>query len=242
LSAYQAPHRAAIDKAEAESYALEAEGDKLMAQAEKLYAKGKTPEAEAKEAEANSKYEASEKALEPISRYLVSAVRVGGEKGAKFLLKQMTKPWEEADAANSPACAKNATLWSLQYSYGTHKPMEAWLTDVPADKKVTFNIICTPSAHAGGTDAEMKRMYEKFARENEYEIEAYHEAADGKRTPLFDETLKIKKAPEYASMSSDITVDLSKLPAGGKLYLKGSPIGSGGADAYCESRVTVVHL
>jgi hypothetical protein len=242
LEAYQAPHRAAIDKAEAESQKIEAQGDKLIAQAEKLYARGKNKEAEAKEAEANKLYEAAHAALKPVMPWLVSAARVGGQKGVEHLVKTMSKPWEEADAGNALACAKNATIWSLQYSYQTRKPMEGWLTDLPADKKVTFNVVCTPSAHAGGTDAQMKANYEKFATENVYEIAIVYEAPDGKKTTLFSERKKVQNPPEYATLSSDFSVDLSTLQKGGKLHLMGAPIGSAGVEAYVESRRTVIHL
>ncbi len=174
-------------------------------------------------------------------RKLTDLSRISGAAGRKLLLEAEARDFYDADAGHALAACANATLWTIGYGYGTHRPMDAFLTDLPKDKKVTFNVICSPSSHAGGTDTEMEKNFEEFARTNEYVAEIYHEAADGSRTLLDSKTFKVKNPPEYASMSPDMTVDLSKLK-GGKLIVEGSAIGSAGVEGYVEARRTVIHL
>jgi hypothetical protein len=180
--------------------------------------------------------------IDRLERLMITdATRISGKEGTKLLFKAESRTFDEADAGHAKASSKNATLWVVGYGYETHRAMDGFLTDVPKDKKVTFNVICSPSSHAGSTEAEMEANFEKFARENEYIAEVYHEAADGTVTPIKTEQFKVKKGPEYATMSPDITVDLSKFK-GGKLVVEGSAIGSAGVEGYVEARRTVIHL
>jgi hypothetical protein len=170
--------------------------------------------------------------------------RISGEKGRTLLLKAEDRGFYDADAGHAKAACKNATLWSIGFGYETHAPMAGFLTDVPKDKKVVFNVICSPSAHADFGDG-AEANFEKFALENEYEAGVYY-VAPGKQEWERELVTSVKfkvngKSPEYASMSPDMTVDLSKFK-GGKLMVEGYAIGSAGVEGYVEARRTVIDL
>lgn len=59
---------------------------------------------------------------------------------------------EERDAARILMSA-NVPLFLLRYSYGTHRPMEAWLHEKPRDGKLRLNVTTMPSWHAGASGA-----------------------------------------------------------------------------------------
>lgn len=160
-----------------------------------------------------------------------------------------------SDAGHAMVAAKNATIWTVSFPYGTHQPMQGFLTDLPADKKVTFNVICTPSSHYGReeSDAELRKRtpapgtmranYESNARTNPYRARILYQAPNGKETELTSVDFKVKDPtkPEYATMSPEMTIDLSKMK-GGKIILEGWCTLSLGVLGYEETRRTELAL
>src|SRR5262249_55736554 len=65
--------------------------------------------------------------------------RVAGTSGRKLLLQSEAVGFEDADAGHAKAACANATLWTVGFGYESHRAMEGFLTDVPKNKKVTFN-------------------------------------------------------------------------------------------------------
>lgn len=162
---------------------------------------------------------------------------------------------ENSDAGHGVVAAKNATLWVAHFSYETHEPMQAVLSDLPANKIVTFNVICTPSSHYGTdetaaqlanptpTPGSKRANFEDNARNNPYTADVFYQGPNDPAPKLL-QSVKFKvadpKSPEYATVSPDITVDLSQFK-GGKLIINGycSQTSAGG---YIEARSTVINL
>lgn len=162
-------------------------------------------------------------------------------------LRRMTN---HRDAGNSVIVADNATLHVLSYCYGTHKSMEAWLTDTPKDGQLKLNLIASPSTHAGYSQAEKEANFEKFAKTNVYNLEIRF--PDGTR-----ETMKFdvagnsppkyndrNPAPSgaYASASPEFVIDLNKWAGKGDIRIRGWADGSAGVEGYQEKRETILHL
>ena len=153
------------------------------------------------------------------------------------------------DAGNAIMTADNATLHSLTYCYGTHKPMEAWLTKVPESGKLNVNVIVTPSTHAGSNAAEMKKNFDNFSKTNNYNVEVVY--PDGTTTRLkFD--VEGNSPPKYgnsnpalkavtATPSPDIEIDLAKWAGKGDIRVRGWADGSAGVGGYPEHRETILH-
>jgi hypothetical protein len=179
--------------------------------------------------------------------------------GGRFTPKTALDAYAHSDAGHAMAAAKNATLWVAGFSYGTHQPMAGALSDLPADKKVTFNLICTPSSHYGSdeTAEEQKNPtpkpgskranFESNARTNEYWAKVLYLPPGQTNVYQAQELASVKfkvkepNVPEYASMSPDMTVDLSQLK-GGKLIIEGACTMSAGVTGYEETRRTEIAL
>jgi hypothetical protein len=153
------------------------------------------------------------------------------------------------DAGNAVVVADNATLHTLTYCYGTHKPMEAWLTKVPEDGKLKMNLFITPSTHAGGTPEEKRKNYDLFGRTNVYNLEVIY--PDGTRdrvkfdvkgnSPPVHTAQNPADRPETATASPEFTIDLKKW-AGKDVRIRGWADGSAGVEGYIEHRETILHL
>ncbi len=162
----------------------------------------------------------------------------------------MSEMRSSRDAGNAVVVANNATLHTLTYCYGTHKPMEAWLTKVPEDGKLTMNLIATPSTHAGSNAADMKKNYDLFCKTNVYNLELIY--PDGTREvkkfdvagnspPKFDSRNPAPKG-HTASASPEFTIDLHKWAGKGAIRIRGWADGSAGVEGYKEHRETVLHV
>jgi hypothetical protein len=154
------------------------------------------------------------------------------------------------DAGNAVVVANNATLHTLTSCYGTHKPMEAWLTKVPADGKLSMHLIATPSTHAGSDETECQQNFDSFAKTNVYNLEIVF--PDGTRElKRFDvqgqsppEVGSSKPSPtkQTASASPEIVIDLNVWAGKGDIRIRGWADGSAGVGGYPEHRETVLHL
>jgi hypothetical protein len=162
----------------------------------------------------------------------------------------MSQMRSSRDAGNAVVVANNATLHTLTYCYGTHKPMEAWLTKVPADGKLTMHLIATPSTHVGSTAAEQKKNYDTFSKTNVYNLEIIYPDGtrelkkfdvEGNSPPKYDSRNPSPKA-HTASASPEFTIDLHKWAGKGDIRIRGWADGSAGVEGYKEHRETVLHL
>jgi len=165
-------------------------------------------------------------------------------KGFSPILRQMAN---RPDAGNAIFIANNATVHTLKYAYTSHKPMEAWLENPPADGKLSFCIAISPSIHAGSNRSEKLENYKKFGKTNIYNLEVIF--PDGKREHIkFD--VEGNKDPKRgyeasksytATLSPDIEIDLDKYK-GQDVKIRGWADGSAGVGGYQERRETVLHL
>ncbi|MCC6807261.1 MAG: hypothetical protein IT381_07545 [Deltaproteobacteria bacterium] len=262
------------EKLNGEADALEAEAKKLRKEAKKLTGtdqQQKLGAADHNETSAAQKRELAEKKIEEadtaLAKYGYDTSRINGEKGRDLLFKAeggkytpatALDAFYESDAGHAMAAAKNATLWVAGFSYGTHHAMAGALSDLPADKKVTFNVICTPSSHYGSdeTDKELENPvpkagskranFESNARTNEYIARVLYlepgqtNVWSAKELASVKFKVKDPAVPEYASMSPDLTVDLSQLKSGGKLIVEGWCTASAGVGGYEETRRTEI--
>lgn len=154
------------------------------------------------------------------------------------------------DAGNAILSVDNATLHTLTYCYGTHKPMEAWLTKVPENGKLSVNVIITPSTHAGSNAAEMQKNFENFSKTNNYNVEVVYPDGtttrlkfdvEGNSPPVYGNANPSKKGIT-ATPSPDIEIDLNKWAGKGDIKIRGWADGSAGVGGYIEHRETVLHL
>ncbi len=164
----------------------------------------------------------------------------------KSVLREMGR---SRDAGNAMIVADNATLHTLTYCYGTHKPMEAWLTKVPADGKLKVNLIATPSIHVGANDAECLKNFTAWSKSNNYNVEVVY--PDGSReVKKFD--VEGNSPPKYgnnnpaptghgASASPTIEIDLNKWAGKGDIRIRGWADGSS-VGGYIEHRETILHV
>ncbi|MBM4280767.1 MAG: hypothetical protein FJ137_08405 [Deltaproteobacteria bacterium] len=153
------------------------------------------------------------------------------------------------DAGNAMVVADNATLHTLTYCYGTHKPMEAWLTKVPEDGKLKMNMLLTPSTHAGSTPEDKRKNFDLFGRTNVYNLEVIYPDdtrdrmkfdVQGNSPPVHDAKNPAERG-ETATASPEFTIDLKKW-AGKDVRIRGWADGSAGAEGYIEHRETILHL
>lgn len=137
------------------------------------------------------------------------------------------------DAARSMVVAQNADLHVLRYSYTTHKPMEVWISNPPADGKLKLQLVMTPSWHDGSTAQQQQERGEYYARNNEYSVSV--KLPGGRREVTSG--IKITKAPEYATASGVLEIDLSTK---GDIVVEGWPSATfpGG---YIEARQFIIH-
>jgi len=154
------------------------------------------------------------------------------------------------DAGNAVVASANATLHTLTYCYGTHKPMEAWITNAPADGKLKMTLIATPSIHVGSTDAERQKNFDNWSKTNVYNLEIVY--PDGTRElkkfdvmgnspPVHNNSNPAAKG-QPASKSPEFVIDLNKWAGKGDIRIRGWPEGSGGVAGYQEHRETVLHV
>ena len=162
---------------------------------------------------------------------IADTMRISGPDGLKLLVKSEAKA---DDASHASLAATNATLWRIGYGYETGKPQEAWVTNVPANHKVTFNVVTTPSAHNGAA------AFENYARTNQYVVEVSCQSTPTsplQRVGTF--TFGVTNPPEYSTVSPSIDLDLSQLK--GDIIFDGWPVGSSGIGGYIEARRTILH-
>lgn len=154
------------------------------------------------------------------------------------------------DAGSAVVVANNATLHTLTFCYGTHKAMEAWVTKVPADGKLSMNLIATPSTHAGSTDAERRKNFEKFSKTNVYNLEVIYPDntrevkkfdIEGNSPPNFNER-NPAEGGQKATASPEFTIDLNKWAGKGDIRIRGWADGSAGVEGYKEHRETILHI
>jgi hypothetical protein len=154
------------------------------------------------------------------------------------------------DAGNATIVTDNADLHVLSYCYGTHKSMEAWLTNTPKDGQLKLNLIASPSTHAGSDAAEKTKNFEKFSRTNVYILEIEYPDrtrervrfdVEGNSPPKYGNNNPAPRA-SYASPSPDITIDLNKWAGKGDIKIRGWAEGSAGVAGYQEKRETILHL
>ncbi len=237
IAAHEAQYGPKLDAAEAQAETLRQEAATLKAEARKL----KGDEKKTKLAQANEKLAHAREVLgDAESLYVTDLSRISGTRGRDLLLRAEARKGGEAGRA--VVAATNATLWTIGFGYGTHKAREAYLTDVPADGKVSFTVICSPSGHVGNAadGASYRRNLDNFARTNRYVAEIWHRAPDGSMRRLQSNRFGVNNPPEYATASPELTVDVSQLK--GALVMRGWAEGSAGIGGYVEARETVVHL
>ena len=248
-----------------EADALDAEAKTLRKQKQPELAREKEAQAEAKRSLADTKIAEADTGL---SKFGYDTSRISGLKGRDLLFEAQggaltpadaIEALDQSDAGHAMASAQNATLWVAGFSYGTHQAMQAALSDLPADKKVVFNVICTPSSHYGSDENEIqlanpvptpgskRANFESNARTNEYIARVLYtpdpngSAYSAKELASVKFKVKDPSKPEYASMSPDLPVDLSQLK-GGKLIIEGWCTASAGVGGYEETRRTEIKL
>ena len=149
------------------------------------------------------------------------------------------------DAGNAVLVADNANLHTLTYCWGTHKAMEAWLSQVPKNGQLVVNLICTPSTHAGSTDAQKAENFEKFAKTNVYNLEVLFPDGTSQKMKFDTDGNSPPKGPssrsQYATPSPNVVIDLQKW-AGQDIRIRGWADGSAGVEGYKEHRETILHL
>lgn len=155
---------------------------------------------------------------------------------------------DRPDAGRALVVADNADLAVLSYSYGSHKPMEAWVTSPPKDGRLVLNIVIAPSCHAGNTPGEKSKNYELFGKTNVYNVELRYADGTVERQRFDVRSNDVAPGdkpnydhPVYATLSPDIVVDLKKA-AGKDVVVTGWAEGSAGVAGYRERRETVLHL
>ena len=165
---------------------------------------------------------------------------------AKALLRELG---ESGDAGNAIVVANNAHLHTLTYCYGTHKPMEAWLTKVPADGKLSISLIGTPSTHVGSTDGARQKNFDTYAKTNNYNVEiTYPDGSrevkkfdvDGNSPPKYGNSNPAPKG-KPASLSPEVEIDLKKWAGKGDITIRGWADGSS-PGGYIEHRATILHV
>lgn len=166
----------------------------------------------------------------------------------KAMLSEMKS---SRDAGNAVVVANNATLHTLTFCYGTHKAMEAWVTKVPEDGKLSMNLIATPSTHAGSTDADMRKNFEKFCKGNVYNLEIIYPDGsretkkfdvEGTSPPKYNEANPAPGRGQTASASPEFVIDLQKWGGKGDIRIRGWADGSAGVEGYKEHRETILHV
>ncbi len=154
---------------------------------------------------------------------------------------------ERPDAGRALVVGDNVGLAVLRYSYGTGKPMQAWLTTPPPEGRLTLNVVIAPSCHAGNSPGDKAKNYELFGKTNVYNVEVRY--ADGSVEAIkFDvhansigDTRAVYDHPVYATLSPDVVINLERA-AGNDVVVSGWADGSAGVAGYRERRETIIHL
>ncbi len=157
---------------------------------------------------------------------------------------------DSRDAGNALIASSNATLHTLTYCYGTHKPMEAWVTNPPQDGKLSINLVATPSIHVGSNQAEMQKNFDNYAKTNVYNLEVIYPDgtrelkkfdAAGNSPPVHNNSNPAAKG-HAATISPELVIDLNKWAGKGDIRIRGWADGSAGVAGYQAHRETVLHL
>jgi hypothetical protein len=155
---------------------------------------------------------------------------------------------DRPDAGRALVVADNADLAVLRYSYGSGKPMEAWLTAPPKVGQLVLNVAIAPSCHAGNTPGEKSKNYELFGKTNVYNVEvAYPDGSvdrlkfDVRANDVGPGEKPSYEHPVYVTLSPDIKIDLERAQ-GKSVSVRGWADGSAGVTGYRERRETIIHL
>ena len=208
---------------EAHQQAAEKIADELYAKAEGL--KGPAYEA------------AIDRAGKAQAKVAVARMRLSGPEGLKMLKEELAAT---DDAGVAIPAAINAALWITQFAFETHRSAEAWLDERPPDGQLQLKVVTTPSGHVGLNDAAKAANRELFARTNRYVAEVIHRDPNGRETRLLRQDFAVSQAPEFATESPTLTVDLNQLK--GDLVVRGWAAGSAGVGGYRAGRETIIHL
>ncbi len=155
---------------------------------------------------------------------------------------------DRPDAGRALVVADNADLAVLRFSYGSGKPMEAWVTSPPKGKDLVVNVAIAPSCHAGNTPGEKAKNYELFGKTNVYNVEVAYPDGTVQRMKFDVRANDVNPGdkpnyehPVYATLSPDIAIDLEKAK-GKSVTIRGWADGSAGVGGYRERRETIIHL
>jgi len=151
--------------------------------------------------------------------------------------------------ASETAMASNVPFEVMKFSYGTGKPMQAWLKGNPPGGKLELKVTITPSGHDGPNKARA------WAAENTYHARVGymegHRFVELDKTQFDSEGLPTnqravqKNKPYWAVTSPKLTVDLNafrKEHPGKELVLEGWPSFSIGTNGYREARRTMIDV
>ena len=167
---------------------------------------------------------------------------------ARAFSEVMNTMKDRPDAGRALVVADNADLAVLRYSYGSGKPMEAWVTSPPSGKSLVVNVAIAPSCHAGNSPGEKAKNYEIFGKTNVYNVEvAYPDGTvermkfDVRANDVGPGDKPSYEHPVYVTLSPDITIDLERAK-GKSVSVRGWADGSAGVGGYRERRETIIHL
>lgn len=159
-------------------------------------------------------------------------------------IRQLT---QRPDAGNAIVLPDNAAIATLRYSYGSHKPMEAWVSERPPNGKLVLNMLISPSIHAGSDRESKRKNYEKFGKENIYNMEVVYPDGTTDRV-RFDVNGNEDPKRGYenstfraATLGPDLEIDVDKWK-GQDIKIRGWADGSAGVAGYQERRETILHL
>jgi len=157
------------------------------------------------------------------------------------------KAFQVGVPGSTRVAAQNATLTLLAGKLsdndgtGGLAPAVAVVAERPQNQKLILDIVCSVSGHV--TDgarsdwdqmvAAMKTNADQFAKTNTYRAEVIY--PDGTSTKVSFGPGQSKR-PEFASALLGVEVDLSKVPPGGKVIVRGGADGSGGASGQLHLR------
>lgn len=162
---------------------------------------------------------------------------------SQFIRQLTSRP----DAGNAIVLPDNATISTLRYTYGSHKPMEAWVNERPPNGKLVLNMLISPSIHAGSDRESKLENYKKFGKENVYNMEVLYPDGTSERVK-FDVNGDKDPARGYesdtfraATLGPDLEIDVDKWK-GQDVKIRGWADGSAGVMGYQERRETILHL
>lgn len=161
----------------------------------------------------------------------------------------LNKMKDRPDAGRALVVGDNVDLHVLQFAYGSHEGMQAWLATPPKDNKIVLNVAIAPSCHAGSTPGEKSKNYELFGKTNVYNVEVRTTEGELLQKMKFDVQARDVNPgdkpnyehPVYATLSPDIELDYQALK-GRNVVITGWADGSAGVGGYKERRHTTLHL